>query len=337
MKEVIRYMNAKLLDAQLRKLTEEEIEHREGKKVDYSGYRKIEDRGGDSFLMTKGKSIIHPYISMVCHTRFAPVKCHAHEWVEISYMYSGYCTQVINGNQHVEVNKGQVVLLDSDCVHSIGNTGEDDILINFLIDKEYFNDRFFSHFSEENILSKFLMNTIAEKRIHDNFILFHSESSSRIQLFMQELMIEFLGPPAESSVDVIDNLINLIFLELVKVYHSDMVISQFQLGKGNCMSIMKYIESNYRNCTLYSVAEMFNMNPNYLSGMLKKNTGYSFKELIQHYRFSYVTTMLLNTKEPAEKIIIQAGYENTTYFYKKFKEQYGCTPNEYRRQYKKSK
>ena len=46
-------------------------------------------------------------------------------------------------------------------------------------------------------------NAISEKKIHDNFILFHSERSTRIQLFMQELIIEFLGSPAESSVDVI--------------------------------------------------------------------------------------------------------------------------------------
>ena len=81
---------------------------------------------------------------------------------------------------------------------------------------------------------------------------------------------------------------------------------------------MKYIEANYRNCTLESVAEMFNMNPNYLSGMLKKNTGYSFKEMIQHYRFIYVTTMLKNTAQPVDQIILWAGYENTTYFYKSF-------------------
>lgn len=48
---------------------------------------------------------------------------------------------------------------------------------------------------------------------------------------MQELIIEFLGSPAESSVDIIDNLVNLIFLELVKVYHSDLVTSQLNLGK----------------------------------------------------------------------------------------------------------
>ena len=237
----------------------------------------------------------------------------------------------------MKLEKGQVIFLDTDCMHSIGNTGEDDIMINFLFEKEYFNERFFSHFSKENILLQFLLNAISEKKIHDNFILFHSERSTRIQLFMQELIIEFLGSPAESSVDVIDNLVNLIFLELVKVYHSDLVTSQLNLGKGKCMAVMKYIEANYRNCTLESVAEMFNMNANYLSGMLKKNTGYSFKEMIQHYRFIYVTTMLKNTAQPVDQIILWAGYENTTYFYKKFREQYGCTPKQYRKEHQSVK
>ena len=38
-------MNAKLLDSQLRKLTDEEIEARDGKETDYSGFQFIEDSG----------------------------------------------------------------------------------------------------------------------------------------------------------------------------------------------------------------------------------------------------------------------------------------------------
>ena len=153
-------MNAKLLDNQLRMLTAEEIEARGGKETDYSVYQFVEGRGGNYFLMTKRKNIYHPYISFAPHTRFVPVKTHVHKWIELSYMYSGSCTQIINEEKTVKLEKGQVILLDTDCVHSIGNTGENDILINLLFEKEYFNERFFSHFSEENILLKYLMNTI---------------------------------------------------------------------------------------------------------------------------------------------------------------------------------
>ena len=50
-------MNAKLLDSQLRKLTDEEIEARDGKEKDYSGFQFIEDSGKNYFLMTKGENI----------------------------------------------------------------------------------------------------------------------------------------------------------------------------------------------------------------------------------------------------------------------------------------
>lgn len=65
--------------------------------------------------------------------------------------------------------------------------------------------------------------------------------------------------------------------------------------------------------------------------------GVSFKEMIQHYRFIYVTTMLKNTAQPVDQIILWAGYENTTYFYKKFREQYGCTPKQYRKEHQSVK
>ena len=74
------------------------------------------------------------YISFAPHTRFVPVKTHVHKWIELSYMYSGSCTQIINEEKTVKLEKGQVILLDTDCVHSIGNTGENDILINLLFE-----------------------------------------------------------------------------------------------------------------------------------------------------------------------------------------------------------
>ena len=52
-------MNAKLLDSQLRKLTDEEIEARDGKETDYSGFQFIEDSGKNYFLMTKGENILN--------------------------------------------------------------------------------------------------------------------------------------------------------------------------------------------------------------------------------------------------------------------------------------
>ena len=331
-------MNAKQLDRVLRQLDNNELAYKENKQTPRYNeennfylngnqyYRMISDRDSK----TPFEFQFHPHVIISRHQRYAPVRRHVHDCIEFSYMYSGACTQIINESASVTLKEGQMLILDSGASHSIGNTGENDILINLQMDKAFFTEAFFNHFSQENVLLKFILNAISEKTAHDNFILFQSENSSRIKLFMNELMIEFLAPPSENSVDVVDNLINLIFLELVNVYRSEAVSSELKLGKSNIIAILKYIEANYRTCTLTSTAEIFNMNPNYLSTLLKKSIGYSFKELIQHHRFVYVTTMLNNTGLPVDEIIFQAGYENTTYFYKKFKEKYGCSPRQYR-------
>ena len=61
-------MNAKLLDSQLRKLTDEEIEARDGKEKDYSGFQFIEDSGKNYFLMTKGENNLSPlYLVYASH------------------------------------------------------------------------------------------------------------------------------------------------------------------------------------------------------------------------------------------------------------------------------
>lgn len=331
-------MNHKQLDHALRTLGSRELSYRDDNKEPvYEDWHYFYRDGNEYYQMTIGreghylfKYQFHPYIIISRHDRYAPVKPHVHDWIELSYMYSGSCDQIINNTTSITLKKGQMLILESGAPHSIGNTGEGDILINLLMDRGFFTDAFFNHFSQENILLKFLLNAISEKTAHDNYILFHSENNTRISLFMQELMIEFLSPPSENSVDVVDNLISLIFLELVNVYRSETVSAELKLGKSNIITILKYIETNYRTCTLTSTAEFFNLNPNYLSMLLKKSIGYSFKQLIQHHRFAYVTTMLTNTKIPVDEIILQAGYENTTYFYKKFKEKYGCSPKQYR-------
>lgn len=197
-------MNYKQLDRALRQLEPMEEYYRQtGGNPEYQ-MRLWARKQGDFYQMgyePKYKNDLfafqaHPHIYISRHIRFVPVYNHKHDWVELCYMYSGSCEQVINDSVHLTLKEGQMLIIDTDAYHSIGNTGENDILINMLLKKEFFTEIFFSHFSEQSILLKFLLNAISEKANHDNYILFPSEDSTRIGLFMRELMIEFLAPAA---------------------------------------------------------------------------------------------------------------------------------------------
>ncbi|MCR5754120.1 MAG: helix-turn-helix domain-containing protein [Acetatifactor sp.] len=270
----------------------------------------------------------NPNIKIVKTGRFHDIPEHIHSWIEMGYMYSGSCTHTIKGQPYT-LKKGQLYILDSDTPHSIQYLGEKNIHISFVFSRKYFKDSLFTKLTGNSVLSSFLINSISEHTYHDNFILFNSENNRRISTYINEILCEHLSASV-NSFDIINSYIDLLFLELVNVYEADQTKLELHNPNPSIIPILKYIESNYKTCDLKGIANIFGMNPNYLTTFIKKYTGLSFKQLIQQQRFEFINMQLLNTSRSIEEIAIEAGYENTTYFYKKYKETFGCTPKEYR-------
>ncbi|MBM6861793.1 helix-turn-helix transcriptional regulator, partial [Clostridium saudiense] len=85
---------------------------------------------------------------------------------------------------------------------------------------------------------------------------------------------------------------------------------------------------NYANATLMEISESLNQ-PHYkISKLIKKHTNMTFKELLQEKRLDIAKKLLSDTEMTIVEVIAAVGYENLTYFYKIFKEKYGCTPSE---------
>ena len=68
----------------------------------------------------------------------------------------------------------------------------------------------------------------------------------------------------------------------------------------------------------------------WLSREIKKRTGKTYKELLQNKRMSQAAYLLTSSAVPVTDIIESVGYDNTSYFYRKFRERYGMSPKEYR-------
>lgn len=322
------------LDTFIRQLTSSEIRYKNGyKNHSWDVYKQIETEDGILLEITEPEvfsSTLHDkaILDVKKHSRFQDCPMHFHNFIEINYMYSGKCTQIINGKYYY-LKKGQILLIDSETVHTIKRLGEDDILINFFVKKDLFNQYFFNRQSTSNIIVNFFINSIIENTAHNNFIFFYSENSRRLSLFANELLYEYYFP-STNSLELINNLFSLLMSELVNIREKD-IYSDTSLDKNSSfIEILKYIEKHYSECTLQNVADKFNFNPTYLSDQIKKNTGYSFKELIHSKKFQKAEFLLSTTSFSIEKIAKQVGYSNLSFFYKKFKAIYGCTPRDYR-------
>ena len=79
----------------------------------------------------------------------------------------------------------------------------------------------------------------------------------------------------------------------------------------------------------YCGAEL-NMSPNYLSDLLKKETGRSAIDHIHFFVIEKAKTVLLSSDTTVNEIAYDLGFEYPQYFGKLFKNKTGVSPAEYR-------
>ena len=245
---------------------------------------------------------------------------------KLCYIYSGSCTFTLN-DVSLTLSAGEILLISPNTPHRTTKCNEEDIMINFLITKKYLNN-FFEKFAKKNFITQFLIESLNSQSRRDNYILFSAQKRNRLTLFANQFLCEFYSPSV-TSVAILDAQMTLLICELINYFQHNMALASLS-SSNHIYSILRYIETNYADCTLESTAAFFHMHPNYLSSYIKKHTNYTYKQLIQNQRLSQAAMLLRTTTLPTCDISIAVGYENTGFFFKKFEEKYGCTPKEYR-------
>ena len=75
---------------------------------------------------------------------------------------------------------------------------------------------------------------------------------------------------------------------------------------------------------------MCNLSPNYLSDLLKKETGRNAQEHIHFYVIEKAKTNLLNSNNSVSQLAYDLGFDYPQHFSKLFKSKTGISPTEYR-------
>jgi len=96
--------------------------------------------------------------------------------------------------------------------------------------------------------------------------------------------------------------------------------------------ITDYVQEHLSgNITLRDVADRFSFSPNYLGTIFKDGTGQNFSEFVIGYRMEKARALLKESSLKIYEVADRVGYRYLPYFSKQFKETYGMTPVEYKR------
>ena len=95
-------------------------------------------------------------------------------------------------------------------------------------------------------------------------------------------------------------------------------------------SMLNFIQNNYQNVTLESLAEQFHLSEPYVSKYIKDKSGKTFGEHVAHIRMKRAKTLLKNGNMTVENIAYAIGYQNVEHFNRTFKKSFDMTPIQYR-------
>ena len=317
------YMQQALLD-QLRKITEEERKILDGEaEVDKDLYTSGRDFTVDSRKMLKEGRLI----AVRTHTRFVYFPAHRHNFVEVLYVCEGSLTNIIDGKK-VVVNKGELLFLNQFTKHEILKAGQNDIAINFMVLPEFF-DVAYSMTGNDNMLADFLVNVLRQDEERGEYLHFKVAEVLQIQNLLENIIYSLVtGRGNQNKIN--QTTMGLIFLYLMdSVQYVEMRLPN-QYENMISMTTLDYIEQKYRTATLTELCTRLHLPMHVLSKMIKKSTGFNFKELLQRKRLNKAVELMCETDLPISDIIAAVGYENNSYFHRVFKEHYHMTPRVFR-------
>ncbi len=241
---------------------------------------------------------------------------HHHDYYEFFLTLSGKAIQEINGKRQSLPERSLVLVRPGD-VHTYIKEGEFSFVnLTFTSDTmkklcDYFGSSLENIIKKEIpptvILSRENFDSVFEKLNNLNTIsLSDTEKANlKMKLILTDIMAFIIEGDSERS------------RSLAPLWLSSLVL--------HCK------KAENINITLQEMAEFSNKSREHISRCFKKYYGVTVAQFMNEQKLNYSANLLLNSNLPVIDICYECGFQNLSWFYRKFKEKFDLTPHQFRK------
>ncbi|XZF16534.1 helix-turn-helix domain-containing protein [Chitinophagaceae bacterium MMS25-I14] len=165
------------------------------------------------------------------------------------------------------------------------------------------------------------------------------EEEETITWLFTKIHYELLNNKHNANAEVILSLLHVI-LTYAETYYERQFHEKGNQQLSAAAKVKSLLQKHYNNLSqpvqgvpnVSSLAKDLNMSPNYLTDLVREETGKSTINLIHEYVIEQAEILLLQTDMNVSDVAYQLGFDNVPYFSKLFKKAKGFSPGEARNQ-----
>jgi len=246
---------------------------------------------------------------------------HSHEFVEMEYIVSGECVQIIDGKEYI-VKKGDLLIFDIGDSHSY--------YVNTKM--EHFNCIFVPDvFADNSEISGNWKNALKPDGVLKTPCIIHFTGETVVQVERLLFTMKEQFDRTRYQYQSIMKTSLMLLLQIISQHeHSSLTAAT------SFVKVLTMISDNFnrnQDYSLKTIAGYLKYNPSYFSKYFKKNYGMTYSEFIARKRIEKSLNLIMHTDDTIENICYKSGFSDKKQFYKSFKQFIGTTPHQLRKKY----